>query len=1109
MSLEKKASKRKRPTDDSTRPLPVPPPPVALVSLLKSNKGVLKYFTLLQANLDADVQKWKTRANMYKEECEDLKAQLGQASINTTKLIPAKQRTIERKEASKSTPKTAQKFTMNKSPKTVSVTTPLKKKKREDSISAVSDEPAMQGETVTEINDSIFEDMLNELSSSSDDDSKVIEQVRKKEERSNSFSLLLSSDEGEDDDNKANDSKADEPLQKKREKSSSFSLILSSDEEEDDENNHENNSNSNSNNDESSPKWQSHSNMILCLRKARDSLQLLGVTLTETVITSKEEENLGSDSPLDSQKIESTPQVFIRRSDQDVANQLFFALRSVTKVQKELPSHQPFSQKDLIPCYQSKSHPAHQAYELVFDALVTMDIFCGLLLDEEWELIFHGDDRELSVGMKNRKDLVRRMMDSLHGEIVDHWPLADRAARVLTTAMHFDSNDETLQSQEKKIQEGFGSKSQGRISWLAERSLLARLLVRLYIQRLESHEAISLIIQYIASSAPSLGQSNYPRYPPVLSICVFEAMLYCDAPYFNSLLASYPPLLNAVSVIIRTTSAIWKKRLESMDNRITDIARVELASFQRLLMAEHSWFGGEPSSLLECQSQLDKELRQLHDVDEDEQVPREAFILSNQLLLVLHGDLNLIYERMTECIESTHQCLRLENHVLVKKLSSIWGSMEAHTSSYRQLIICNLDRYREEQGTIHPSDEIIKVVNLLHNLLKVTTTYAARSTNDDEVLWLLVRYTLRSLASVSDGQTIYKTIALAMNLPTNKQHVPFHDLLMVGQMPTVRIITLERRCDRWNSCISQALSERLLVVKAVAKYDSDELWGQHAFDGLGRTHEVEQRLSNVIGQPLTTLVEAKWRPMDLLAFDHDARKDEELVPMSPSERACALSHLCSWKGVQRSFELKVSETDTLLPPHLLRLYRISGFARGPALLHSNDAMPPTPVCVILEDDAILVDRFVDRLELLLDELPRDFHFCSIGYSRPRTAPMVEVSSQIGIPTCLWYLTGYILSLEGSKYLLNSLPIVGPVDSWVGLKMMSNWDNIYGQQIGVGVHAQQNTKTPSKKELGKICKFRAFAALVPLCNQKTHLQKLEGVSGRNWRQRDTDVTFSGR
>ena len=112
---------------------------------------------------------------------------------------------------------------------------------------------------------------------------------------------------------------------------------------------------------------------------------------------------------------------------------------------------------------------------------------------------------------------------------------------------------------------------------------------------------------------------------------------------------------------------------------------------------------------------------------------------------------------------------------------------------------------------------------------------------------------------------------------------------------------------------------------------------------------------------------------------------------------------------------------------LLRMFKISGFARGPALLRGNEDMDPVPVCVILEDDAVLNDRFAERLASLLEELPRDFHFCSLGYSRPKAAPMVEYSTHLGIPSCLWYLTGYVLSLEGARHLIKSLPVTGPVD----------------------------------------------------------------------------------
>jgi hypothetical protein len=220
--------------------------------------------------------------------------------------------------------------------------------------------------------------------------------------------------------------------------------------------------------------------------------------------------------------------------------------------------------------------------------------------------------------------------------------------------------------------------------------------------------------------------------------------------------------------------------------------------------------------------------------------------------------------------------------------------------------------------------------------------------------------------------------------------------------------------------------------------------------------------------------------------------------------------------------------------HTLCQFQISGYARGPALLYQNEDASAAPVCVILEDDAILVDRFAERLNLLLDELPRDFHFCSLGYSRPKTAPLFPYSSQLGIPSSIWYLTGYVLSLEGAKYLLNQLPVRGPVDSWIGLLMFGNWDNTFGHMAGVGVHARLLPTTgghsggdaassallPPRKDLTQILRFHAYAAMIPLCSQKVGGGTGEagrGVGGgnsaartaqRNWRQRDSDIAYSG-
>ena len=135
-----------------------------------------------------------------------------------------------------------------------------------------------------------------------------------------------------------------------------------------------------------------------------------------------------------------------------------------------------------------------------------------------------------------------------------------------------------------------------------------------------------------------------------------------------------------------------------------------------------------------------------------------------------------------------------------------------------------------------------------------------------------------------------------------------------------------------------------------------------------------------------------------------------------------------------------------------------------------------------------------------------FCFFLLLYCRPMNAPMIKYSSQLGIPTFTWYLTGYILSIEGVKFLLQSLPCVGPIDSWIGLKMTANWDNIHGQKVGLGLtRTAVVNMLPNRHELLKILRFRAFAALMPLCTQKL----LSSSHDSTWRDRETDITYSGK
>ena len=179
--------------------------------------------------------------------------------------------------------------------------------------------------------------------------------------------------------------------------------------------------------------------------------------------------------------------------------------------------------------------------------------------------------------------------------------------------------------------------------------------------------------------------------------------------------------------------------------------------------------------------------------------------------------------------------------------------------------------------------------------------------------------------------------------------------------------------------------------------------------------------------------------------------------------------------------------------------------------------------LVLEDDAVLVDRFQERLDQLLEELPRDFHYCALGYARPKEAPLLEIPGceYIKLPTMTWYLTGYLLSQSGAQYLLDQLPVEGPVDSWIGGKMIltSNWENEFGHRVGVGDAPQRGVDyvrpTLSLKEIRMCVKFRAYCASVPLCDQKVRTATAMGASAsrqekpiQNWRLRDSDIVYSG-
>lgn len=140
-----------------------------------------------------------------------------------------------------------------------------------------------------------------------------------------------------------------------------------------------------------------------------------------------------------------------------------------------------------------------------------------------------------------------------------------------------------------------------------------------------------IVVDYVCSSVPMLYIEDYPKYPPVLSLCVLEALLLnCrwqdtrhhgqDAPYdavtwltrylqgmkhylpktretdnlecsdIDAVKLSY--LARALAFSVHATALIWKLRMQSSNSRVRDISSVEIAAYNRILTSgESSWLG--------------------------------------------------------------------------------------------------------------------------------------------------------------------------------------------------------------------------------------------------------------------------------------------------------------------------------------------------------------------------------------------------------------------------------------------------------------------------------------------------------------------------------------
>jgi len=854
-------------------------------------------------------------------------------------------------------------------------------------------------------------------------------------------------------------------------------------------------------------------------------------------------------------------------------------------------------------------HPLLEGKRWLLRALILLDTFCSpLLTRHEWDSYFveqlptaaaAATVKAIQIGLRGRRTVVDRLLGYLDGAVSERWAWYDRSVRLTSAIVHYyddnydifvnngrSSGEEAQQQQLSSCSGRLRGEATTNCSWLwnlAGRSTLAQLTTGLHLLRHQHDKAVRNVLEYVCSTAPALTveSGDHPRLPPVMSFVVLEGLLLLpDAEWQKQYLddtkengcwfgssaqrlacGGADPLARqllqqSVALAAHCVACIWRTRLASQDERIHDVATVELAAYNRLLKSQE-WMrvvGDQCSSdslfnAIDLREKVRHLVNRIFEGDERSQAvpagePRSRddgwFDYALQIALVLHGDIKVINSIVHEALQQIDDpsWSHFQNERLRRNLVTL-------SKVSRHLVLRQLDTHQRKIGVLNDDAAQMMDLSILFRLLQ------SKSRTNNMKQSRLVRISLlctflQCSEILADGNTALRVVhqLIPVEEDNDDPRLVLEAIRLASAIPVVRVINLERRTDRMKAFMSQAAREQVLVVKGVASFeacqrskdDGDDDFiadgfecGNYAFDGKGRLVDANQHLVDCIGSPerLDSVVATHWRPNDLKAFDRDAPALEYLVRMTPTERACALSHVGSWKGVLRSLKLPSNSTATpvapvdsntpsLYPYHMLRSFKISGFAEGPALLPKNDNLPPAPVCVILEDDAILVDRFVEKLADLLKELPRDFHFCSLGYSRPKSAPIIPYGSKIGIPSMLWYLTGYCISDAGARFLLDSLPVTGPVDSWIGLKMTSNWDNIFGERVGVGAHAKQHSELPAHKDLCKIFQFRAFCALQPLCSQKVGVGAtvasagtvFAASTGPNWRQRDTDIEYSG-
>jgi len=157
------------------------------------------------------------------------------------------------------------------------------------------------------------------------------------------------------------------------------------------------------------------------------------------------------------------------------------------------------------------------------------------------------------------------------------------------------------------------------------------------------------------------------------------------------------------------------------------------------------------------------------------------------------------------------------------------------------------------------------------------------------------------------------------------------------------------------------------------------------------------------------------------------------VPMSLSEKACAMSHINVWRTIASSF--KTSFVDGSSLAELMSLYKLSGslFTSLPTEKDSADNSSEEEWYLIFEDDAVLrgdlEEPFCEKVRQLTKSLTSRVDILFLGCVIPKNASRIKRGKFIQ-PNYLWQLHAYCITKRTAKILLSFLPVDCPVDNFI-------------------------------------------------------------------------------